>query len=159
MSVNKVILLGNIGRDPEIRYLDGGVCNARFSVATSDRAYTTASGVQVPERTEWHNVVAWRGLAQVIERYVTKGTRVYVEGKLQTRQWDDASGQKRYTTEILAENFEILSGKKDQPQGAPAPSVNDIPPASRQQPQPSVEQSQGQVGNEGAPFATDDLPF
>ena len=85
MSVNKVILLGNVGRDPEVRYLDTGVAVAIFPLATSDRAYTSANGTQVPERTEWHNLVLWRGLAETAEKYVHKGDKLYVEGKIRTR--------------------------------------------------------------------------
>ena len=81
MSVNKVILIGNVGKDPDVRYLDSGVAVATFSLATTDRAYTLANGTQVPERTEWHNIVLWRGLAQTAEKYVRKGDKLYIEGK------------------------------------------------------------------------------
>ena len=101
MSVNKVILLGNVGRDPEVRYLDTGVAVATFPLATSDRAYTLANGTQVPERTEWHNLVLWRGLAETAEKYVHKGDKLYVEGKIRTRSYDDQIGAKRYVTEIF----------------------------------------------------------
>ena len=94
MSVNKVILLGNVGRDPEVRYLDTGVAVATFPLATSDRAYTLANGTQVPERTEWHNLVLWRGLAETAEKYVHKGDKLYVEGKIRTRSYDDQTGAK-----------------------------------------------------------------
>ncbi|MFV0396912.1 MAG: single-stranded DNA-binding protein [Bacteroidales bacterium] len=117
MSVNKVFLLGRVGQDPDVKYLDGGVCFSRFSVATSDRAYTNAKGETIPERTEWHNIIAWRGIAQVVEKLVQKGTQVYIEGKLQTRQWEDQNGIRRNTTEILIENLEILSNRKEQPGG------------------------------------------
>ena len=84
MSVNKVILIGNVGKDPDVRYLDSGVAVATFSLATTDRAYTLANGTQVPERTEWHNIVLWRGLAQTAEKYVRKGDRLYIEGKIRS---------------------------------------------------------------------------
>lgn len=114
MSVNKVILVGNVGKDPDVRYVESGVCVANFPLATSDRAYTTRSGAQVPERTEWHNIVLWRGLAEVAEKYVRKGTQLYVEGKIRTRSWVDAStNQTRYITEIYAENMEILGRRQD----------------------------------------------
>lgn len=114
MSVNKVILVGNVGKDPDVRYVESGVCVANFPLATSDRAYTTRSGTQVPERTEWHNIVLWRGLAEVAEKYVRKGTQLYVEGKIRTRSWVDAStNQTRYITEIYAENMEILGRRQD----------------------------------------------
>ena len=111
MSVNKVILVGNVGKDPEMKYFDNDVAKANFSVATSERGYTTSNGTQVPERTEWHNVVCWRGLAQIAERFIKKGTLVYIEGKIKTRSYDDQSGVKRYITEIIADNLELLSRK------------------------------------------------
>lgn len=111
MSVNKVILLGNVGKNPEVRYLDSGVAVATFPLATSDRAYTLANGTQVPERTEWHNIVLWRGLAETAEKYVHKGDKLYIEGKIRTRSYDDQAGVKRYVTEIFADNMEMLSPK------------------------------------------------
>jgi single-strand DNA-binding protein len=111
MSVNKVILLGNVGKDPEVRYLDTGIAVANFSLATSDKAYTLANGTQVPERTEWHNIVLWRGLAEVAEKYIHKGDRLYIEGKIRSRSYDDQAGVKRYITEIFADNMEMLSPK------------------------------------------------
>ena len=103
MSVNKVILIGNVGRDPEVRYLDSGIAVASLPLATTDRAYTLANGTQVPERTEWHNLVLWRGLAETAEKYVHKGDKLYVEGKIRTRSYDDQTGAKRYVTEIFVD--------------------------------------------------------
>lgn len=111
MSVNKVILIGNVGKDPEVRYLDSGVAVATFPLATSDRAYTLANGTQVPERTEWHNIVLWRGLAETAEKYVHKGDKLYLEGKIRTRSYDDQAGVKRYVTEIFVDSMEMLSPK------------------------------------------------
>ena len=111
MSVNKVILIGNVGQDPEVRYLDSGVAVATFPLATSDRAYTLANGTQVPERTEWHNIVLWRGLAETAEKYVHKGDKLYLEGKIRTRSYDDQAGVKRYVTEIFVDSMEMLSPK------------------------------------------------
>jgi len=108
MSVNKVILVGNVGKAPEIRYIGTRPC-ATFSLATSDRAYINAQGVQVPERTEWHNIVMFDGHATTAERYITKGTKLYLEGKLRTRVWQDANAIKRSVTEIVVDNFDILS--------------------------------------------------
>ena len=119
MSVNKVILIGNVGKDPEVRYLDNGVAVATFSFATTDRAYTLANGTQVPERTEWHNIVLWRGLAQTAEKYVHKGDRIYIEGKLRYRFYDDQNGIKRNVVEVFADNMEMLSAKANV-QGAAA---------------------------------------
>lgn len=109
-GVNKVILVGNLGKDPEVRHLEGGVAVANFSLATSE-TYKDKSG-QKNEQTEWHNVVAWRGLAEVAEKYLKKGMTVYIEGKLRTRSWDDKEGSKRYTTEIVADNL-VMLGKKE----------------------------------------------
>lgn len=111
MSVNKVILLGNVGKEPEVRYLDTGIAVATLSLATTDRAYTLANGTQVPEKTEWHNLVAWRGLAETIEKYVHKGDKLYVEGKIRTRSYDDQAGNKRYVTEIFIDTMELLNNK------------------------------------------------
>lgn len=111
MSVNKVILVGNVGKDPEMKYFDNDVAKANFSLATSERGYTTSNGTQVPDRTEWHNIVCWRGLAQIAEKFVRKGTMLYVEGKIRSRSYDDQNGVKRYITEIVADNIELLSRK------------------------------------------------
>jgi len=110
MSVNKVILVGNVGKDPEVRYLEKNVAVANFALATTDKAYTTQNGIQVPERTEWHNIVAWRGLAEITEKFIHKGTQLYIEGKIQTRTYEK-EGIKRYITEIYADNIQLL-GKK-----------------------------------------------
>jgi single-strand DNA-binding protein len=119
MSVNKVILIGNVGKDPDIKYFDNDSVKANFPLATSERGYTTASGTQVPERTEWHNIVCWRGLAQVVEKFVRKGTQVYIEGKIRSRSYDDQNGIRRYITEIYADTLEILSRRNP-----PSESVN-----------------------------------
>lgn len=109
MSLNKVQLIGNVGKDPDVRYLDNGVAVATFSLATTDRAYTLANGTQVPERTEWHNIVLWRGLAQTAEKYVRKGDKLYIEGKIRSRFYDDQNGIKRTIVEIFADNMEMLT--------------------------------------------------
>lgn len=109
MSVNKVILVGNVGKDPEIKYFDNDNVKANFPLATSERGYTAANGTQVPERTEWHNIVCWKGLAQIVEKFVKKGTQLYIEGKIRSRSYDDQNGVKRYITEIYADNVEMLS--------------------------------------------------
>lgn len=105
-GVNKVILIGNLGRDPELKYLEGNVARASFSLATSD-SYKDKAGNRV-DQTEWHNIIMWRGLAETAEKLLKKGTQVYIEGKLQTRQWNDKEGNKRNITEIVAESFNIL---------------------------------------------------
>lgn len=106
-SVNKVILVGNVGSDPEVRYLDRGTAIANFNLATTERGYTMQNGTQVPDRTEWHPIVLWRNLAEWAEKYVRKGMKLYVEGKLQTRTWEK-DGQIRRKTEIIAENIQVL---------------------------------------------------
>ena len=108
MSVNKVILVGNVGQDHQIRYVESRAV-ASLSLATTDRAYTTTAGVQMPERTEWHNLVMWDKLAEIAEKYIRKGTKLYVEGKLRTRTWEDRNAIKRTVTEIYVENMDILS--------------------------------------------------
>lgn len=112
-GVNKVILVGNLGKDPEIRHLEGGAAVANFTLATSE-SYKDKSGAR-QEQTEWHNVVVWRGLAEIAEKYLKKGMTIYIEGKLRTRSWDDKEGHKRYSTEIVGDTFTILSKKENNP--------------------------------------------
>ena len=109
MSLNKVILIGNVGREPDIRYFDSGNAVANFTLATNERGYRLANGTEIPERTEWHNIVAGRDRALFVERHVHKGSLVYIEGKIRTRSYDDASGNKRYITEIHADRIEFFS--------------------------------------------------
>tara|TARA_B100000963_G_C22598729_1_gene659194 strand:- start:1334 stop:1807 length:474 start_codon:yes stop_codon:yes gene_type:complete len=106
-SVNKVILIGNLGKDPEVRHLDSGVGVANFSIATSETYKDRNSGERVSQ-TEWHNVVLWRGLADIAEKYLKKGDKIYIEGKLRTRSWQDQQGNNRYTTEVIADNMTML---------------------------------------------------
>lgn len=113
MSVNKVILIGNVGRDPAIRYV-GERPVAEFPLATTERAYTGSSGNQVPERTEWHRIVMWDTNAATAEKYIRKGSRLYIEGKLRTRMWEDRNTIKHSVTEIYVETFEILSRPTNQ---------------------------------------------
>jgi single-strand DNA-binding protein len=109
-GINKVILVGHLGKDPEVRYLEGGVSVASFPLATSESYNKEGRKV---EQTEWHNIVMWRGLADVAAKYLQKGKLVYIEGKLRTRSFEDKGGVKKYTTEIVAENFTILGRKSD----------------------------------------------
>lgn len=111
MAVNKVLLIGNVGRDPEVRYINNDTRVANFTLATTDKGFTTRAGAVVPEKTEWHNIVLWRGLAEVAEKYVRKGSKVFIEGKITNRSYEDKTGIKRYVTEILAENLELLDKK------------------------------------------------
>jgi len=110
-SVNKVILIGNLGKDPEVRHLEGGVAVARFPIATSE-TFKDKSG-QRQERTEWHNIVVWRGLAEVAEKYLRKGNSVFIEGRIRTNSYQDKEGVQRYSTEIVADNMTMLGGRGD----------------------------------------------
>ena len=130
MSVNKVILIGNVGVEPEVRYYDSGQAVATMRLATTERGYTMQNGTQVPDRTEWHNVVVWNRLAQVVEKYVHKGDKLYIEGKLRSRSYDDQNGVKRYVVEIYADNMEMLTPRgAAQPQATPSQPVQTQPVA------------------------------
>lgn len=113
MSINKVILVGHVGKDPEVRYFDNNLAMARFSIATTERGFTSKSGQVIPDKTEWHSVVVWRKLAEVVEKYVKKGTQVYIEGKLRNRSYDDKDGVKRYATEIQVDILQLLGRRAD----------------------------------------------
>ena len=115
-TVNKVILIGNLGKDPEIRKLESGATVANFPIATSE-SYTDRNSGEKKETTDWHDIVVWRGLAEVVEKYVKKGMKVYVEGRLKKRSWQDKEGNTRYTTEVLGDQLTILS----RPDSAPRP--------------------------------------
>jgi single-strand DNA-binding protein len=141
-GVNKVILLGNLGRDPEVRNLESGAKVASFSLATN-RTYKSQDGKKVDE-TEWHNVVLWGNLADLAEKFLAKGRQVYIEGRIRTRQWEDKEGQKRYTTEIVGENMTFVGGGRDQRDDAPPPPSDDDAPDAL----PGSNQQEG-----------DDLPF
>ncbi len=123
MSLNKAMLIGNVGQDPTVRYLDGNSTNganakvATFTLATTER-YRDRSG-NLQENTEWHNIVAWRGLADTVERFVKKGSQLYIEGHLRSRSWTDQAGQKRYITEIVADTLQLLN-RKDRENDVPA---------------------------------------
>jgi single-strand DNA-binding protein len=115
-GVNKVILIGNLGKDPEVRYLEGGVAVANFPLATTE-VHKNRAGEKV-ESTEWHNIVLWRGLAEVAEKLLKKGMQVYIEGRLRTRSWEDKDGSKKRATEVVGENLTILSRKSISGDGA-----------------------------------------
>lgn len=116
MSVNKVIIMGRLGADPELKTLGSGQAVANFNVATSEN-WVDRDG-QKQERTEWHRIVVWGKLAEICRQYLSKGRQVFVEGKLQTRSWEDQQGQKRYTTEIVASNVQFIGGANDRPQAS-----------------------------------------
>lgn len=158
--VNKVILIGNVGMDPEVRAMEGGVKVARVRLATTERFRDRQSG-ENKEHTEWHTITLWRGLAEVVDNYVRKGSQIYVEGRLRTREWTDQQGNKRYTTEILADTMNLLGRRSEGGQvsdntgtytAAPRPAT----PA----PQPAQPQYQQTAAAPAAPQEDpDDLPF
>ena len=126
-GVNKVILIGKLGKDTEVRSLEGGAKVASFSLATNE-VFKGKDGNKV-EQTEWHNIVVWRGLAELAEKYLKKGSQIYLEGRIKTRSWDDKEGNKRYTTEIVGDNMTFLGKPMSDSQGnAPSPSSQDAPP-------------------------------
>jgi single-strand DNA-binding protein len=130
-SVNKVILVGNLGKDPEVRYLENGVSVARFPIATSE-TFTDKNSGEKREITDWHNIVLWRGLAKIAESYLKKGMKVYIEGKLKTRSWQDDNQQTKYATEIIADQMIMLSkaesGSDVQKDYPPTIENKDLPP-------------------------------
>lgn len=145
-SVNKVILIGNVGKDPDVRYLEGNVPVCRFPLATSE-SYRNRNGENITQ-TEWHNIVLWRGLAEIAQRFVKKGTPLYIEGRISTRSFDDRDGNKRYITEIVASNMILLGRRPDQQGGdiekpEPETNINEPPIPESLSAQPS----------------DDDLPF
>lgn len=122
--VNKVILVGNVGMDPEVRAVSEGVKVARVRLATTERLFDRATN-STKEHTEWHTVILWRGLADVVDRFVRKGSQIYIEGRLRTREWTDKENNRRYTTEVLADAMNLLGRRSDNPaasDGAPMPS-------------------------------------
>ena len=124
-GVNKVILIGNLGKDPEVRYLDNGVAVANLSLATSEN-YKNKDGEKVIQ-TEWHDIVLWRGLAEVAEKYLKKGSSVYIEGKLRTNKWVDKDENTRYKTEVLADKLTMLGRSQNQEQSSESTSEDDLP--------------------------------
>lgn len=148
MSVNKVILVGNVGKDPEVRHLDAGVAVANFPLATSE-TYTAKNGEKVTT-TEWHNIVLWRGLAEVAEKYVTKGKQLYIEGRIRTRSYDDPNGVKKYITEIYGDTMQMLGNREG---GDAKPQVG-AKSASPEFPAANVNEPEM-----GGPEGDEDLPF
>ncbi len=126
--VNKVILVGNVGIDPEVRTTESGVKVARIRLATTERLFDRQAN-ETKEHTEWHTITLWRGLADVVDRYVRKGTQIYVEGRLRTREWMDKDNNKRYTTEILADTMNLLGRRSDNPASAGDGAYGNAPAA------------------------------
>ncbi len=141
-SINKVILIGNLGKDPEVRHLENGACVANFSIATSENYKDRKTGEKVSQ-TEWHNIVVWRGLAEVTEKYLKKGDKVYIEGKLKTRSWKDQDGNNRYTTEIIADNLTMLGKSPENKLSANNPN----------------QEKNTKTDEFSSPEDSDDLPF
>lgn len=139
MGVNKIILVGNVGKDPEVRHLDSGVAVASFPFATSE-TYRNKENQKVTN-TEWHNIVVWRGLAEIVEKYVKKGDPLYLEGKIRTRSYDDKEGNKKYITEIVVDNMQMLGSKQ---------SNSDNSEPAEKESKPDID---------SAPQEEDDLPF
>jgi single-strand DNA-binding protein len=152
-SVNKVILLGNVGKDPEIRATAGGMTVANFSIATTDRI--KGQDGQYTDKTEWHNLVAFQRTAEIIRDYVKKGNKLYVEGRLQTSSWDDkATGQKKYKTEIIVSDLSLLSGKGEGGSGESTGGYSKSGSASYDQRTPANPADYSDVG-----ITDDDIPF
>ena len=178
MSLNKVMLIGNVGNDPEVRYLESNPQNpqanakvASFRLATTER-YRDRNG-ETRENTEWHNIVVWRNNADVVEKFVHKGSQIYIEGKLRTRQWTDQTGNKRYTTEVVADSIQLLGKRQDgdqnqqggyqggyaqQPAAASQPAYQPAPQAAPA-PQPAAPVNPAYQGPLPAAEPSDDLPF
>lgn len=156
--VNKVILVGNVGIDPEVRTTESGVKVARVRLATTERIYNRQTN-ESSEYTEWHTITLWRGLADVVDRYVRKGSQLYIEGRLRTREWTDKDNIKRYTTEIMADDMKLLGRRSDNQQGAQPQQGGYAQPqqaASYAQPTQQPTQSQSIPAPQDDP---DDLPF
>ena len=144
-GVNKVILIGNLGKDPEVRHLENGTAVANFPIATSE-SYKDKEGNRI-DQTEWHNVVAWRKLAEIAERKKKKGSQIYLEGKLRTRSWDDQQGNKRYTTEVVADTFTMLGKRDDAANNQQSAGSHNTPSKTTQPHQNNIVEEE------------DDLPF
>lgn len=127
------MLIGNVGKNPEIRYIENGVCTAQVSLATTTKGYVLPNGTQIPDRTEWHNLLFWRRSAEIVEKYVRKGDKLFVEGELRTRSYTDKQGLTRYITEIWVNNMEMLTPKGQREEAEAAPAVAPQQPAPSQQ--------------------------
>lgn len=170
--INKVILVGNVGKDPDVRYFDNNEGVANFPLATTEPAFTTRDGKQIPERTEWHNITVRRGLVKVAESYIRKGTQLYIEGKLRTRSYEQ-EGVTKYITEVIVETLKLLGRKGDNPAMNENKSGNQFSAGNQSAPQSSqgapqneaMEESPSAASNDGFRADTeegeqeDDLPF
>ncbi|MBO7197401.1 MAG: single-stranded DNA-binding protein [Tidjanibacter sp.] len=161
--INKVILVGNVGIDPEVRTLESGVKTARVRLATTERYYNRETR-ESTEHTEWHTITLWRNLADVVDRFVHKGSQIYVEGRLRTREWSDQSGNKRYSTEIQADELKLLGRREGgapaegAPQGYGAAQTYTPAPRAAVTPQPAAT-APAEPALQPAMDSFDDLPF
>lgn len=145
--MNKVMLIGNVGKDPEVRYVEQGVAVATLSLATTERGYTLQNGTQVPDHTDWHTIILWKRLAEIVEKYVRKGDRIYIEGRIRYRSYDDKLGQRRYVTEIWADNIELLGGGSK-----PSVASQQEMPTSQMQQVAAEPQAEQEAPGEALPF-------
>ncbi len=160
-GVNKAIIIGNLGAEPEIRHLSSGAAVANIRIATSETYKDRQTGER-REQTEWHNVVLWRGLAEITEKYLHKGSKVYIEGKLRTRSWEDQSGQKRYTTEIHADQMTMLDragSSNNEQQARPAAQAGTVNPTPAAVAAPQAHQPASTPAGATQRDEVDDLPF
>ncbi|WP_308242438.1 single-stranded DNA-binding protein [uncultured Prevotella sp.] len=144
--MNKVMLIGNVGKEPDVKYYDADQAVAQFPLATTERGYVLQNGTRVPDRTDWHNIVMWGNLAKIAEKYVHKGDKLYIEGRIRYRYYDDKKGQRRFVTEIYADNMELLTSRQAQQQ---QPAV-----AEAEQPKPAPASASINKNNND-----DTLPF
>ena len=158
-SINRVILVGNLGKDPEIRHTEGGIAVARFPIATSETFKDKSGNKQ--ERTEWHNIVAWRGLAEVAEKYMKKGQSIYVEGKIRTNSYQDKEGIQRYSVEIVADNITMLGGRNEGATNTPENSNTAYSNNGNNNKDSGTSNKAGMTATAGSAFDSepDDLPF
>ena len=164
--INKVILVGNVGMDPEVRTLETGVKTARVRLATTEKMFNRETR-ESTDHTEWHTITMWRGLADVVDRYVRKGSQIYIEGRLRTREWTDKDGNKRYSTEILADEMKLLGGRREggEQQGGYQQQTYAAPASQPTYAAPAPQQTYATPAPQPAPAAVpasdevDDLPF
>ncbi len=154
MSVNKAILVGFVGIDPDVRYLDSGTAVCNFRMATSE-TYKNKNGELVTS-TEWHNIVLWRRLAEIAEKYVKKGSQLYIEGRIRTRSWDDRDGNKRYTTEIVGDNMQMLGKPSSDYSASPDDQERSVTPSENTNNSSENTSNENLSENQGS---SDDLPF
>lgn len=151
--MNKVMLIGNVGKDPDVHYYDADQAVAQVSLATTEKGYVLANGTQVPDHTDWHSLVFYRSLAKIVEKYVHKGDKLYVEGKIRYRYYDDKQGKRRFVTEIYVDNMEMLTPR---PASGVVPSAKPIAPAGMS-PQGGATSATAADASQG--HSDDQLPF